>query len=379
MAVRHPLALDAAAPGEAALFLAPAGLAERVGELPLPCRLLRVPPGTDLPRATSPGIARLDGPGGTVLAGPARVLREAVPPGLVDLLERLDAPSPAIRFSDGESWDFRGRTRIMGILNVTPDSFSDGGLWNDPARAIARAAEMLEEGAEILDVGGESTRPGAAPVDPEEETRRVVPVIRAIRREFPRARISVDTRRAAVAAAALEAGADLVNDVSALGDPGMAGVVARAGCPVILMHMRGTPDRMQDDTSYEDLLGEIAGHLAERRDRALAAGIAGDRILLDPGIGFGKSFAGNEEILRLLQGLTVLGAPLVLGVSRKRFLGARTGVSVPAERVPASLAAGVAAAFRGAAILRVHDVAATRQAIAIADVLAPRADGGARP
>jgi len=379
MAVRHPLALDAAAPGEAALFLAPAGLADRVGELPLPCRLLRVPAGVEIPPSPPPGVTRLDGPGGVVLAAPARALREAVPGGLAELLDRLDGPIPATRFADGETWAFPGRTRIMGILNVTPDSFSDGGLWNDPARAIARAAEMLEEGAEILDVGGESTRPGAAPVDPDEELRRVVPVIRAIRREFPGARVSVDTRRARVAAAALDAGADLVNDVSALADPEMAGVVAEAGCPVVLMHMRGTPDRMQDDTTYDDLLGEIAAHLAERRDRALAAGVADDRILLDPGIGFGKSFAGNEEILRLLQGLRVLGAPLVVGVSRKRFLGARTGVSVPADRVPASLAAGIAAAWRGAAVLRVHDVAATRQALAIADALAPRAEGGTRP
>ncbi len=379
MAVRHPLALDAVAPGEAALFLEAAGLAERAGDVPLPCRLLRVPPGTPLPERPAGGVTRLDGAGGTVLAGPARALRAAVRGALGDLLDRLDRPVPAVRFADGETWDLGNRTRVMGILNVTPDSFSDGGLWNDPARAVARAAEMLAEGADILDVGGESTRPGAAPVDPDEERRRVVPVIRAIRREFPRARVSVDTRRAAVAAAALDAGADLVNDVSALGDPGTAEVVARAGCPVILMHMRGTPDRMQADTTYEDLLGEIAAHLAERRERALAAGIAGDRILVDPGIGFGKSFTGNEEILRLLQGLRVLGAPLVVGVSRKRFLGARTGVSVPADRVPASLAAGIAAAWNGAAVLRVHDVAATRQALAVADALAPRAAGGARP
>ncbi len=379
MAVRYPLALDAAAPGEAALFLSPAGLGEHAARLPLPCRLLRLPPGSPVPESPPGGVVRLEGPGGVVLAGPARALGAAVSPELRGLLDRLDRPGAGIRFADGETWSPGGRTRVMGILNVTPDSFSDGGLWNDPDRALARAAEMLAEGADLLDVGGESTRPGAAPVDPAEERRRVVPVIRAIRREFPRARISVDTRRAAVAAAALGEGADLVNDVSALGDPAMAKVVARGEAPVVLMHMRGTPDRMQEDTSYEDLLGEIAAHLAERRDRALAAGIAGDRILLDPGIGFGKSFAGNEEILRLLQGLRVLGAPLVVGVSRKRFLGARTGVSAPAGRVPASVAAGIAAAWRGADILRVHDVAATRQALAVADALAPRARGGDRP
>jgi len=378
MAVRHPLALDAAAPGEAALFLAPAGLSSRVAKLPLPCRLLRLPPGTALPAALPPGVVRLEGPGGLVLAGPARKLAAAVPGPLGESLGRLDRPARTLRFADGEEWNLAERTRVMGILNVTPDSFSDGGLWMDPESALRRAAEMLEEGADLLDVGGESTRPGAAPVPPDEERARVVPVIRKLRREFPGARISVDTRRAAVAAAAIEEGADIVNDVSALADPGMAPLAARNGCPVVLMHMRGTPDRMQDDTSYEDLLGEIALFLAERRERALAAGIAGDRILLDPGIGFGKSFAGNEEILRLLQGLLALGAPLVVGVSRKRFLGARTGVRDPARRVAASLAAGIAAAWRGAAILRVHDVAATRQALLVADALAPGA-GGSRP
>ena len=259
------------------------------------------------------------------------------------------------------------RARIMGIVNITPDSFSDGGRHLDVAAACRRAERLVLEGADILDLGGESTRPGSEPVPEEEEIRRVVPVIREITAlGLP---LSVDTSKAAVARAALEAGAAVVNDVTALGDPAMGPVVATFGAGLVLMHMRGRPRTMQANPVYEDLLGEVCAFLRERRDRAEACGVARERILLDPGIGFGKRLEHNLELLARLPEIAALGSPVLVGASRKRFLEALTGVAEPEDRVAGSVAAAVAARLRGASVLRVHDVAATREALAVADAV----------
>jgi dihydropteroate synthase len=211
-------------------------------------------------------------------------------------------------------------TKLMGVVNVTPDSFSDGGLYLDPEAAIAHGRELAAAGAEILDVGGESTRPGAETVPGEEELRRVIPVIQGLL--ATEGVISVDTSKAAVAAAALEAGAGIVNDVTALrGDPEMAALCADRGATVVLMHMRGEPRTMQDDPRYDDVVAEVKAFLAERVETATAAGVAEDRIWLDPGIGFGKTAAHNMELLRRLGELRELGRPLVVGTSRKSFIG----------------------------------------------------------
>ena len=255
----------------------------------------------------------------------------------------------------------------MGVVNVTPDSFSDGGLWIDPEAAVAHGLELHAEGAAILDVGGESTRPGAAPVGEAEELRRVEPVVAGLREQAPGAVISIDTMKASVAEAALAAGASYVNDVTAMrGDPRMAQVVAEAGCEVCLMHMAGTPQTMQDDPSYDDVVGEVATFLAERADAAVSAGIGRDRIQVDPGIGFGKSLGHNLELLRRLDEIAAIGFPVVAGLSRKSFLGALTGREEPGARVAASVAGAVIAWERGASVLRVHDVAATVDALKVA-------------
>jgi dihydropteroate synthase len=266
----------------------------------------------------------------------------------------------------------------MGILNVTPDSFSDGGAYLGPEAAAARGAEMAAEGADIIDVGGESTRPGARPVPEAEELVRVVPAVRALR-ERTDALISVDTRKASVAREALAAGADIVNDVSALRfDPDMAGVVAASGAPVVLMHMRGTPETMQSFPAYRDLFGEIAAFLAERIDAARAAGIAAEKIILDPGIGFGKTVADNLALIDGLEFLEALDRPLLAGVSRKGFIGRTLGLE-PGDRLEGSLAACVICVARGAHILRVHDVRPTRRAADMADaILAQGASGRSR-
>jgi dihydropteroate synthase len=379
-------AWDLVEPGDAASFLRPEGLEDRATGLPLPCRALWAPRGFIDPGGLGPlgaaGLVVLDGRRGSVVCGPAARLREAAaswPAGaaLVAALDHYERPASRLRFAGGRVWDFTLGTRIMGVLNVTPDSFSDGGQFSTPAAALRRAARLLEEGADIVDVGGESTRPGPSTVSVDEELRRVGPVLAALRREFPRARISVDTRRAAVAREALAAGADLINDISALSDPEMGPLAAEANVPVALMHMRGTPATMQQQTEYEDLVGAVAAFLAERVDRAREAGIADDRILADPGLGFGKSAEGNELLLRQLRSLHSLGRPLLVGASRKAFLGLAAGVPAPAERVSASVAAAVVAALFGAAVVRVHDVAATREALAVAArIRPPWTDGG---
>jgi len=268
-------------------------------------------------------------------------------------------------------WRVRGRVLspgpiplLMGIVNVTPDSFSDGGRLADARSAVEHGLALVAEGADLLDVGGESTRPGAEPVSVEVELERVVPVVEGLA-ERTAVPLSVDTTKEPVARAALDAGASIVNDVSALRlDPGLAVVVAEAGAGLVLMHMQGTPRTMQLDPTYDDLLGEIAGSLAEAARRAQAAGVQAASIALDPGIGFGKTAAHNYTLLARLDRLTGLGHPVVVGHSRKSFLDPG-GRRHAAERVPESIAAGLLAAERGAAVLRVHDVAAHARALAV--------------
>jgi dihydropteroate synthase len=258
-------------------------------------------------------------------------------------------------------------TKLMGVVNVTPDSFSDGGLYLDPEAAIAHGRELAAAGAEVLDVGGESTRPGAEAVPEDEELRRVIPVIQGL--VATEASISVDTSKAAVAAAALDAGAEIVNDVTALrGDSGMAALCAERGATVVLMHMRGKPRTMQDDPRYEDVVAEVKAFLTERLEAATAAGIAEERVWLDPGIGFGKTAAHNMELLRRLGELRDLGRPLVIGTSRKSFIGKVDG-SAAGERLGGTIASSVLAAAEGAEVLRVHDVAEVRQALAVATAI----------
>ncbi|HYE49624.1 MAG TPA: dihydropteroate synthase [Azospirillaceae bacterium] len=274
------------------------------------------------------------------------------------LLDALSAPR------EGFAGFAPGRPLVMGVVNVTPDSFSDGGDFLDPAAAVAHGRELLAAGADILDVGGESTRPGAAPVSPEEEEARVVPVVRGLAEAG--AVVSVDTRHARVMRAALAAGARIVNDVSALeGDPGSLSAVAAAGCPVVLMHMRGEPRTMQEDPRYLDAALDVADYLEGRVSACLAAGIPRSRIAVDPGIGFGKTVEHNLHLLRHTGLFHALGCPLLVGVSRKRFIAALSRGEPPKERVAGSLAAGLAALDQGAQILRVHDVAETAQARAL--------------
>src|SRR5215212_5290402 len=251
----------------------------------------------------------------------------------------------------------------MGVVNVTPDSFSDGGRYLDPRTAIGHGEQLAAEGAAILDVGGESTRPGAGPVSEQEELRRVVPVVAG---PAGVARISIDTSKVAVAAAALDAGADYVNDVTAFrSDPGLAALVAERGVDCCLMHMLGTPRTMQDDPRYDDVVSEVKAFLAERLAFAVAEGIAEERVMLDPGIGFGKTIDHNLELLARLGEIAALGRPVVVGVSRKSFLGAITGRE-PDERAVATAAANVLALERGASVFRVHDVPETLDALAVA-------------
>jgi len=265
------------------------------------------------------------------------------------------------------TFDLADRVLVMGIVNVTPDSFSDGGRYLEPALAVARCHELLAEGADILDLGGESTRPGSAAVAPDEQWRRLEPVLTQVMHGRPDAVLSVDTRSAAVADRALAAGARIVNDVSALADPAMAGVVADAGAGLVLMHMRGNPETMQRDTTYGDVTAEVTQYLRERAAAAVAAGVAGECIALDPGIGFAKSAQGSLELLARIPELAAIGRPVLVGASRKSFLARLTGDDgVPQDRVPASLAAAALATWQGAHILRVHDVAATVRAARIA-------------
>ena len=254
--------------------------------------------------------------------------------------------------------------RVMGVVNVTPDSFSDGGRFLDPTVAAAEAMHLATEGASVLDLGGESTRPGAAPVSPEAEWKRIGPVLDGLRDRCP-VPISIDTRHAEVAARAIDAGADLVNDIEGLRSEEMRRVVARSGAAALAMHMRGDPTTMQSDLRYDDLRGEVYRFLAEATDRAIADGIDPERLLVDPGLGFGKTSEQSLELLVHAGEFRSLGYPVVLGASRKSFLGAVLGGAGPAERLEASLAAAVLAAERGVTLVRAHDVAPTVRALAL--------------
>ncbi len=269
------------------------------------------------------------------------------------------------------SLQFRRKSTIpfvMGVLNVTPDSFSDGGDFVDQAAAVDRALEMLRSGADVIDIGGESTRPGADPVPEDEELRRVIPVIKALR-DVSAARISIDTFKPGVARAAIEAGADIWNDVRALQEPGALDTAAELGVPVILMHMSGKPKTMQDQPAYEDVVGQVCDFLTERADLAMAAGVKADSIWLDPGIGFGKTLDHNLALMHDLDQVIALGYPVLFGASRKRFIAALDDGADELERLGGSLAAAMRAAAAGAAMVRVHDVRMTVQALKVQDAI----------
>lgn len=287
-------------------------------------------------------------------AAPRLIAARDLPP---EWRDRLADPRPAFA---GLPMD---RPQIMGILNVTPDSFSDGGRFLAPDAALAQARAMAAAGADILDIGGESTRPGAAEVAVEDEIARTAPVIAALRAGGVDIPVSIDTRKGRVAEAALAAGARIVNDVAALGfDPAIAGVAARAGAPVILMHSIKTPATMQDDPQYDDVLLDVYDFLSQRVAQAVSAGMDRARIMVDPGIGFGKTVAHNLTLIRGLSLLHGLGVPVLLGVSRKRFIGTIGDAPRADARMPGSVAVALAGLGQGMQVTRVHDVAETRQA-----------------
>ena len=266
--------------------------------------------------------------------------------------------------------DLSTRGIVMGILNVTPDSFSDGGTYFDVAKAVKHGLDMVAEGAGIVDIGGESTRPGAEAVPAQEEMNRVLPVVEAIHAAAPGCVISVDTSKAAVAEAALARGAAVINDVTALrGDPDMARVIARSGAGVVLMHMQGSPRTMQQNPVYQDVAAEVRAFFAERLEAARAAGIATERIAFDPGIGFGKTVEHNLTLLRDLESLGGADRPFVLGVSRKAFLGRLTDAQTPSERLWPTVALSAMLRERGARVLRVHDVRPNVAALRIAEAV----------
>ncbi|HTM57188.1 MAG TPA: dihydropteroate synthase [Candidatus Udaeobacter sp.] len=271
----------------------------------------------------------------------------------------------------GVTFDFDRDVAVMGVLNVTPDSFSDGGRFFEPAAAIEHARRMITAGADLIDVGAESTRPGSKPVGAEEQWRRLEPVLRALEAESKPAAasravaVSVDTSNAEVADRALSLGAHVINDVTALGDPAMAECIARAGAGVVLMHLRGTPATMQDDPEYEDVAREVVEALAVKLEAARQAGLAPESIALDPGIGFGKTTRHNLELIARVRELCALGRPVVVGASRKRFIGELSGAP-PEQRLEGGLAAHVIAVYEGASVVRTHDVDATVRAVAIA-------------
>lgn len=270
------------------------------------------------------------------------------------------------------------RTFIMGVVNVTPDSFSDGGRFFDPERAVQHGIQLTDQGADFLDIGGESTRPGSTPVDAEEEAARILPVLKQLRGQLPETLLSVDTSKASVARQAIEAGADLINDVTAgTGDPDMLGVVAGSHAGYLLMHMQGTPGSMQQNPNYGNVVEEVLDFLRGRMAAATQAGIAADRLAVDPGIGFGKTLEHNLTLLAGLRIFEQLDCPLVLGVSRKRWIGDLTGRPV-GERLAGSLAGAAACVERGAHVLRVHDVAETRDLVRVLDAIRAAGHGEKR-
>jgi len=283
-----------------------------------------------------------------------------------------------VRFPDGGTLELGPRTAVMGVLNATPDSFSDGGRYRSIGEAVDAGLRMADAGARILDVGGESTRPGADEVPVEEELRRVVPIVEALARAT-QARISIDTRRAEVARAALDAGAHMINDVSGLRDPSMLPLLVERQVPVVVMHMRGTPRTMQDDTRYRDVVETVVGFLRDRSESAVAAGLPGDRMIVDPGIGFGKSIDGNLTILRRLPELRSIGRPILIGASRKSFIGRLLEVPVD-QRLAGSVAVAAYASAQGAHVIRAHDVEDTVRALRVIDAIrAAGTEGPAAP
>jgi len=276
-------------------------------------------------------------------------------------------PSHDLIFADGGVMPLGARTRVMGVLNVTPDSFADGGRHLELPRALEAAARMVEAGADIIDVGGESSRPGSEPVDAALEADRVLPVIEELARRHD-VRISIDTTKASVARQALDAGADMINDITALGDPRMLPLARDRRVPIALMHMRGEPSTMQRDTAYEDLIGTIVDFLRRRVELAAGAGVEDGKILVDPGIGFGKSVAGNLSILKDLPTLARVGRPILLGASRKTFIGKTLSLPVE-ERLEGSLAVAAYASARGAHVIRAHDVLATVRVVRMVDAI----------
>ncbi len=339
----------------ASLYLRPLGLLDDIGGLPLaggPLRFDRVEAilrGTAESEAIERAVVPVD-----ALAGWAAG-RGVSPAFSAERLEALTRPRAPVC---GLAPD---RPILMGIVNVTPDSFSDGGDFLDPGRAIEHGLALREAGADILDVGGESTRPGALSVPEDEELRRVVPVVRGLARAG--ARVSIDTRKAAVMRAALAAGAAMINDVTALaGDPDSLSVAREGGVPVVLMHMRGEPRSMQDAPEYRDVVLDVHDRLAQRIAVCAAAGIAGDRLIVDPGIGFGKTVEHNVDLLCRMTVFHGLGCPIMIGASRKRFIGILSRGESVRDRLGGSIAAAMASLDRGAQILRVHDVAQSFQA-----------------
>ena len=263
------------------------------------------------------------------------------------------------------------RTLLVGVVNVTPDSFSDGGLRLDAEAAVAHGLELAEEGADVLDVGGESTRPGAEPVPAADEIARVLPVVERLVSKLPDTPLSIDTRKPEVARAALEAGASIVNDIGAGTEPGMFEAVREAGAGMILMHMRGEPRTMQVDPTYDDVVAEVTAFLRDRLEAAVAAGIERDRLCADPGLGFGKDLDHNLELLRATGRMREdLAVPFLVGPSRKRFIGTLTGADDPADRVEGTAGAVAWCAAEGADLVRVHDVRAMRRVVQVVDAIA---------
>ncbi len=267
------------------------------------------------------------------------------------------------------TFDCSERTLVMGIVNVTPDSFSDGGRFFDAVYAVRHAKSLIADGADIIDVGGESTRPGSDPVDADEEMRRVLPVIRRLVDEHPDVVVSIDTRKSEIASAALGEGATIVNDVSAGADPAMFDVVEDAGAAIVLRHMKGEPKTMQDAPTYDDVVAEVHRYLRERVEAAAFSGIDAERIAVDPGIGFGKRFEDNLELLRRVDTFLDLARPVLVGPSRKRFIGAILDLPQD-ERDEGTVGAAAWAASRGAHVLRVHDVRAVKRAVDVIDAIA---------
>jgi dihydropteroate synthase len=261
------------------------------------------------------------------------------------------------------------RTLVMGIVNVTPDSFSDGAMFASVDDAVAHGARLVDEGADLVDVGGESTRPGSDPIEADEELLRVVPVIEGLVKARPGTALSVDTRKPEVASAALDAGASVVNDIAGGRNGALLEIVSRTGAGVVLMHMLGEPKTMQADPRYDDVVAEVHEFLRERIEAAVFAGIPEERVCIDPGIGFGKTVDHNLALLRAVPALRMLGAAVMVGASRKGFIGTLTGVDDPAARLEGSLAVAVLAAAHGADLVRVHDVAATVRALKVADAV----------